>query len=185
MEKITVHNRIQMMIASKWKIAAKWILIVCGVILVVGALIALVMGDEINLFGEVVFPILLFIYVYRMNGTTRGYVMVPLEICFEKDVVRFEYPEIDRRDRKGVHRETYIYRSEDVMGLQCGMGGREISVTGTAEYTGEYPNGKREYINGREQQMSYDFRISLLDEKEVETVINGLQKSLSRIIERV
>ena len=33
--------------------------------------------------------------------------------------------------------------------------------------------------------MSYDFRISLLDEKEVETVINGLQKSLSRIIERV
>ena len=77
MEKITVHNRIQMMIASKWKIAAKWILIVCGVILVVGALIALVMGDEINLFGEVVFPILLFIYVYRMNGTTRGYLSTP------------------------------------------------------------------------------------------------------------
>lgn len=182
MEKLTVNNRVFVPAASGWRMASKYILVICGVIILLGAAMGLLFGDKPGILGEVIFPLVLVAQGVRMSGRTEAVMLVPLEICLEKGEVVFVYPGIDRRDGRGMHRETYTYREEDIRELKSSRKRKALCVAGLAEYRAEYSDGAVEHINGREKGMCYDFFLSLPDDAERKRAADGLQKSLSRIV---
>lgn len=182
MEKLTVNNRIQVPAANRWKMVSKYILVICGTVILLGTGIGLMFGDAPGILGDVIFPLVLVVQGIRMNGQTQSVILVPLEICLKKGEAVFVYPGIDRHDGRGVHRETYVYREEDIRELKSSRKRKALCVAGLAEYTAEYSDGAVEHINGREKGMCYDFFLSLPDDTEREKATDGLQKSLSRIV---
>lgn len=183
MEKIELNNYITVPVRQKSKIFFKYLFIVCGIMLIFFTGIMWLGGEKTV--STVVTSFICIIQGLRMNGSTERTIEIPLEICFEKNKVTLIYPCIDKNDGKGSHKETYIYQAEDVGVLQENKMENAMRLEGLSLFMAEYANGSSEILDGRKEQKAYNFVIYFVDEVTRKKIIDGMQKSLSRVIQQV
>jgi hypothetical protein len=105
--------------------------------------------------------------------------MSPLKLYFEQDKVMLIYEYIDRKDKRGVHKETYIYTSGNTIELKKDLIINRICISGYPEYFSEYKNKK---FNERITDEQIDFLLVMPDGGLRQQIIDGLQNSLKREI---
>ncbi len=180
MEKMTVTNKTDIAVASIGKLILKWGVTIFGVLMLVFGAVPVLediqRADRWPLFVGV----LVIVIGTEIRRKKHHIVEVPLEIYFEEDAVRFEYPEIDRMDGRGVHRETHVYRAENVSEMGVSKSGK-VFVNGKAELTGinyGYNRKDTSYFDWDKKDGKQEFCVWLSDDNESMTVLAKLEKSL-------